>query len=460
MPGPGDIDTSGIQIKIVVRDNTIRGDLDRPDNNGVTIIETLRINGCPQGGCSNCLGKNTCFSIDYAKAECNPSTNKIERCWADEVGCLVWNDQDVDCNGVGICTVSGDGVIACTCKTGWTGEKCGQCATGYIKYPDCHLPTAGEALQTIINIDDVNISFNMMYVPGGTFPTGMDDSGTATVDGFWMGETEVTYELWKKVYDWATTDNGNGKRIDGGELYHFANLGRQGGDSKTGPVGNNHHPVTTINWRDAMVWCNAASEAAELTAVYYADSGFTSLIRSVDDSDTVTTTPGSEDNPGVKNDADGFRLPLIMEWECAARYRGTDTTNTVQKTINGVDFSSPTDGIYWTKGDSASGATSDFMDKAATNKVAVYRFDMDGSQTGVTSTAEVKSKLDSGMNELGIYDMSGNVWEWCYYYGNSGRITRGGSWYQIAGVLQVGSTGTYYSHIESNDLGFRLVRNK
>ena len=50
------------------------------------------------------------------------------------------------------------------------------------------------------------LSLNMRYVPGGlTTPTGTDDNGTATVsNGYLMGETEVTYELWYAVYTWAT----------------------------------------------------------------------------------------------------------------------------------------------------------------------------------------------------------------------------------------------------------------
>jgi hypothetical protein len=52
-----------------------------------------------------------------------------------------------------------------------------------------------------------NVTFVMIYVPGGkTFPIGeYDDEGTATVaNAYWIVETEVTYNLWDKVYDWAT----------------------------------------------------------------------------------------------------------------------------------------------------------------------------------------------------------------------------------------------------------------
>lgn len=77
------------------------------------------------------------------------------------------------------------------------------------------------------------VSFLMAYVPGGlTFPTGVNDDGSATVDNAYrIGETEVTYELWDTVYTWAT----NAAR--GAKIYNFANAGRQGGDLNLVPLG-------------------------------------------------------------------------------------------------------------------------------------------------------------------------------------------------------------------------------
>jgi hypothetical protein len=80
--------------------------------------------------------------------------------------------------------------------------------------------------------------------------------------GFSIEETEIPYKLWKVVYYWATDD------ARGTNRYTFANPGRQGGDHITGPVGTNQHPVTTISWRDAVVWCNAYSEATGKTPVF------------------------------------------------------------------------------------------------------------------------------------------------------------------------------------------------
>ncbi|HOU83857.1 MAG TPA: hypothetical protein PLA54_02775 [Spirochaetota bacterium] len=70
------------------------------------------------------------------------------------------------------------------------------------------------------------------------FPIGYNDASSANVPArFIMGETEVTYQLWKEVYDWATsTDRGADK-------YTFANVGTMG----DGSGDTNQHPVTKVN---------------------------------------------------------------------------------------------------------------------------------------------------------------------------------------------------------------------
>ena len=117
------------------------------------------------------------------------------------------------------------------------------------------------------------VSFNMAYMSGSiTFPTGTNDAGTATVTkGYWIGDTEVTYELWSTVYTWATAHG-----------YNFANAGVQGGGTGTF---TNQHPVTTINWRDAIVWCNALTEwyntqnSTSYSYTYYSDVSYTTPLR-------------------------------------------------------------------------------------------------------------------------------------------------------------------------------------
>ena len=101
-------------------------------------------------------------------------------------------------------------------------------------------------------------------VSGGTFTqTNGSESFEHSIASFYMGKYEVTYELWYTVRQWALSNG-----------YAFANAGREGNDGTTGaaPTGAKYEPVTTINWRDMIVWCNAYSEMTGRTPTYYTDA--------------------------------------------------------------------------------------------------------------------------------------------------------------------------------------------
>jgi len=254
-----------------------------------------------------------------------------------------------------------------------------------------------------------------------------------------MGQFEVTYYLWYTVYQWAIANG-----------YAFANAGKEGNDGTVGaaPTSAKYEPVTTVNWRDAIVWCNAYSQMEGKTPVYCTTSGLTTPIKNSQDGSygsSVNTTQGSFDNPYVNWNATGYRLPTEGEWQYAASYK------------NGA----------WTPYNYASGATADFNNATATGSVAWYRMNSGES----TTTAGPKFA-----NALGIFDMSGNVSEWCWdwyedlpktmqnnYRGpasGSIRIQRGGCYFDSAVFLQVGQRCCDDPYDESQGIGFRLCLSK
>ncbi len=241
----------------------------------------------------------------------------------------------------------------------------------------------------------------MALIPSGRFQMG-DSFGEGSffelpihevfVSAFYMDKYEVTKVVWDAVKDWG---GANGYDLGGR------------GEGKAA-----NHPVQAVSWYDVVKWCNARSQKEGRVPAYYTDVALTQVYKT------------GQLAPYVKWNA-GYRLPTEAEWEKAARggasgrrfpWSDADTITHSRANI----FSSP----LWN------------YDVSPTREFhPTYAVGNNPYTSPVGSFAP---------NGYGLYDMAGNVFEWCsdLYGGYSGgiqtdprgpgsgsyRVIRGGGW--------------------------------
>lgn len=233
------------------------------------------------------------------------------------------------------------------------------------------------------------------------------------IKSFYMSDHPVTRAEYKKLMKEDKWDYASAYDKDGNKLP---------GDA----VGNN--PENMISWYAAIVYCNKLSMEEGLEPCYTIDG-------KTDPSDWGEYVPSSDDSVWdavICNFTSGsYRLPTEAEWEWAAR--GGENY-----TYSGGSY---LDDVGWYK-------------------------------ANTSGTREVKSKK---ANAYGLYDMSGNVLEWCWDWNNYNlssatgptgesmgqrplRILRGGSWKSKDEDAQVNSRSCANPSYINNYFGFRLVR--
>ena len=261
--------------------------------------------------------------------------------------------------------------------------------------------------------ENVSVEDGFLFIQGGTFLMGSPDAEN------WRIDDEMQHEVTVDSFCMDPYETTQGEYI------------RLMGDSPSTFTGDDL-PVENISWLDAIRYANAKSTDAGLTPVY-----------------TIVT-----DGVTWNLSADGYRLPTEAEWEYACR-AGTTTPFNTERSLSAAEANFYGHYPYEIE-------ENYFNDSILEAKPGEYR----------QTTVAVGSFAP---NAWGLYDMHGNVNEWCWdYYGaydlkaadhptgpasGTRHVYRGGGWNDFAKNMRSAYRAAGQEDLHSYNLGIRLVRN-
>ena len=257
---------------------------------------------------------------------------------------------------------------------------------------------------------------------------------------FALSQYEVTQELYEAV------------------MYHNPSTFKIGSDQRL-------RPVESVNWYATIVFCNKLSKKLGLTPYYSINGGAIDWENieydGIPDEHASKEERENWDNVTFDKNSKGFRLPTEAEWEFAAR--GGNAKSPVWKYAFSGTQCTPLEPTH-------------FQTRKTDANLDLYGW-YKGNSGNKTHAVGTKKP-----NTLGLYDMSGNVQEWCFDWTTvlnidgttieedplggprpaveePARITRGGSYYEVAYDCAVSRINWYYPYRSTNNyLGIRLAR--
>jgi formylglycine-generating enzyme len=261
---------------------------------------------------------------------------------------------------------------------------------------------------------------NFVFVKGGTFKNTKSNyyGKGVTVSSFYIGKYDVTQKEWTEVM------GSNPSKFKGDNL-----------------------PVETVNWYDSIDYCNKRSIKEGLTPYYNIDKN------KKDPNNLPNPRFGDLDNiwtVTINPDANGYRLPTEAEWEYAAGGGQMSSSYTYSGSDNVEEVA-----WYW---------------KNAGDRDLTGFWNWPAIEQNHDKTKPVGSKKP---NELGLYDMSGNVREWCWdWHGDLetnvtdpkgsqsgfGRVWKGGGWIGAEFTCETAHRGSLAANGTGPDQGFRVCR--